>query len=191
MAGHQSQRQPPAAAAAEPQPAAAAAAGYPALSEKARSPSDRADNQMPFFPAFFRTAAMLAMIGTASADAPLQLQLLGIFASSDMARSTALVSNQGQEPMAARIGQFLPGGFRLQAIAHDRVLLARDGRTFQLILHGRTQSATESLPLPSQASIATTPFEPASAPYADACNALARFDQAQREELQSLGVCFR
>lgn len=136
-------------------------------------------------------ATLLTMVGPAVADATSQLQLLAIFASSDTARSSALVSNQGQEPMAARIGQFLPGGFRLQAIAHDRVLLTRDGRTFHLTLHGRTQSTTESLPPPSQASFAATPLEPASTPYADACNALARFDQAQREELQSLGVCFR
>lgn len=136
-------------------------------------------------------AILLVMSGPATAADLTQLELLGIFASSDEGRSTALVSVLGQAPLFARIGQPLPGGFSLQSIAHDQVLVAHGGRSFRLVLQGRTSGMTESPPAPAPAPSAMPSTEPASGAYADACNAIASFDSAQREELQSLGICAR
>ncbi|WP_083237918.1 type II secretion system protein N [Stutzerimonas nitrititolerans] len=136
-------------------------------------------------------AGLLLMSGPAAAVEPTQLELLGIFASSDEDRSTALLSVPGQAPLFARIGQPLPGGFSLQAITHDQVLVTRDGRRFRLVLQSRASGAAESPPLSAPAPSAMPSTEPASGAYADACNAIASFDSAQREELQSLGICAR
>lgn len=136
-------------------------------------------------------AGLLLMSGPAAAVEPTHLELLGIFASSDEDRSTALLSVPGQAPLFARIGQPLPGGFSLQAITHDQVLVTRDGRRFRLVLQSRASGAAESPPVSAPVPSAMPSTEPASGAYADACNAIASFDSAQREELQSLGICAR
>lgn len=136
-------------------------------------------------------AILLAMNGPAAAADSTPLELLGIFASSDEGRSSALVSLPGQAPLFVRIGQPLPGGFSLQSITHDQVLVTRGERSFRLVLQGRTSGTAQSPPAPAQAAFAATSTEPAAGAYADACNALASFDPAQREELHSLGVCAR
>jgi len=96
-------------------------------------------------------AGLLLMSGPAAAVEPTQLELLGIFASSDEDRSTALLSVPGQAPLFARIGQPLPGGFSLQAITHDQVLVTRDGRRFRLVLQSRASGAAESPPVSAPA----------------------------------------
>lgn len=134
---------------------------------------------------------LLLMSGPAIAIEPTQLELRAIFASSDATRSTALVSIKGQAPLAARIDQPLPEGFSLEAIAHDQVLVAYGNQRFRLMLQGHTSGTEASAPAPEQASVVIPATEPASGAYTDVCQAIAGFDPAQREELQSLGICAR
>ena len=134
-------------------------------------------------------AILLLISGPATAVDPSLLELRGVFASSEQARSTALLSIRGQAPLAARIGQPLPEGFSLQSIAHDHVLVARGGQRYRLALPNRTSGTADSTPAFAPAPYPIDASEQASGVYADACGAFANFDLAQREELQSLGIC--
>ena len=136
-------------------------------------------------------AGLLLLSGPAIAIEPTQLELRAIFASSDPTRSTALVSVQGQAPLFVRVGQPLPGGFSLRSITHDQVLVAHGNQRFRLVLQGRASDTEASAPALAQPPVAMPATEPASGAYADVCQAIGRFDPAQREELQSLGVCAR
>lgn len=136
-------------------------------------------------------ATLLFTSGPAAAVDPSLLELRGVFASSEEIRSTALLSVRGQAPLAVRIGQPLPDGFSLQSIAHDHVLVVRGGQRFRLVLPSRTSGMASPTPEFAQGPYLIPATEQAIGAYADTCGAIASFDPAQREELQSLGICAR
>ncbi len=78
----------------------------------------------------FRVTAPAAGAAGDAANAPettLQLRLDGVFASTDRARSGAIISEQSGSGVLYRIGQSLPGGASLESVFADRVVLSRNG----------------------------------------------------------------
>jgi hypothetical protein len=119
------------------------------------------------------------------ADRPLmglqQWQLTGVFLSNQAPRSLALISVNGQPPLAVRVGEVIEHGIQLQAVFADHALLRRGDSATRLFIQqaggARASSAAIAAPEP-----ATSP------PISADCT---HFSQTKvpLEELITLGIC--
>lgn len=73
-----------------------------------------------------------AVVGSTVAGTTTDLVLHGVLLANPAAASTVLISTAGQDPVAYRIGQALPGGRTIDSIAVDHVLLRNGNQLFTL-----------------------------------------------------------
>lgn len=101
-------------------------------------------------PGGFRELAALSIFGASkngsasvvnAPDTTLSWVLKGVLSDRDPARSSAILSPQGQPEKLYRVGASLPGNVRLDQILSDRVILARDGKLETLRLKRESTTA--------------------------------------------------
>lgn len=94
----------------------------------------------------------------------LALQLRGIILADPASASTVLIAPTGGQPVAYVVGQAVPGGATVEAIAFDKVLLRTNGRLERLDLprisaNGQAPSAAAPMPQPAGAAPTTGPSD--------------------------------
>jgi general secretion pathway protein C len=94
----------------------------------------------------------------------LALQLRGIILADPASASSALIAPTGGQPVAYVVGQAVPGGATIEAIAFDKVLLRTNGRLERLDLprisaNGQAPAPAAAPPPPSGAAPTTGPSD--------------------------------
>ncbi len=105
---------------------------------------------------------------TETQEAPetrLQLELRGIFRSSDADRSAALIAQQGQPAKLVYVGDALPGDGTLYTVQESRVLIRRQGR-MESLSFASDRDAKPRSPAPQPLPTSSAKLETAAVPIA-------------------------